>query len=159
MRLPTQLPPGLARTAHESVGGALARANRTGLSGHPALANSIHAASSSAFFDGFGVACLVVAGVSAASAIVTVLLLPAHPALPAHPEAELVLALPADDQGSQLTPGGRNTRVDGACPSRPLERSELVVDCARWRLRYADARDVRRGPDTGIPRTVRGSST
>ena len=105
-RLPTQRPAGLARRAHESVGGAIGFANRTGLSGHPALANAIHAVASSAFFDSFGVACLVVAGVSAASPIVTVLLLPAHPALPAHPEAELVLALPSDDQGTQLTPEG-----------------------------------------------------
>jgi hypothetical protein len=35
---------------------------------------------SSAFFDGFSIACLVVAGVSAAGAIVALLLLPAHPA-------------------------------------------------------------------------------
>jgi EmrB/QacA subfamily drug resistance transporter len=92
-RLPTELAPRLARTAHESVGGALNLANRTGLNGHPALAKAVHAAASSAFFDGFSVACLVVAGVSAAGAIVTLLLLPAHPALPAHPEAELALAL------------------------------------------------------------------
>jgi hypothetical protein len=92
-RLPTELAPRLARTAHESVGGALNLANRTGLNGHPALAKAVHAAASSAFFDGFSVACLVVAGVSAAGAIVALLLLPAHPALPAHPEAELALAL------------------------------------------------------------------
>ena len=95
-RLPTQLAPGLARTAHASVGGALNLANGAGLSGHPALATAVHAAVSTSFFDGFSVACLVVAGVSAAGAIVTLLLLPAHPELPAHAEAELALALKSE---------------------------------------------------------------
>jgi hypothetical protein len=35
---------------------------------------------STSFFDGFSIACLVVAGVSAAGAVVALLLLPAHPA-------------------------------------------------------------------------------
>jgi hypothetical protein len=51
---------------------------------------------STAFFDGFHVACLVVAGVSAAGAIVALLLLPAHPALPADPEAELALGVESE---------------------------------------------------------------
>jgi hypothetical protein len=79
-RLPTELAPQLARAAHESVGGALNLANRTRLNGHPALAQGVHSAVSTAFFDGFSIACLVVAGVSAAGAIVALLLLPAHPA-------------------------------------------------------------------------------
>jgi EmrB/QacA subfamily drug resistance transporter len=95
-RLPTQLAPGLARTAHASVGGALNLANGTGLSGHPALANAVHTAVSTSFFDGFSAACLVVAGVSAAGAIVTLLLLPAHPEQPVQPEAELALALKSE---------------------------------------------------------------
>jgi hypothetical protein len=95
-RLPTELAPRLARTAHQSVGGALNLANRTDLNGHPALANAVHAAVSTAFFDGFHVACLVVAGVSAAGAIVALLLLPAHPALPADPEAELALGVESE---------------------------------------------------------------
>ena len=53
----------------------------------------MHAAVSTSFFDGFSVACLVVAGVSAAGAIVALLLLPSHHALPAQPEAELALEL------------------------------------------------------------------
>ncbi|OHV60713.1 transporter [Pseudofrankia sp. BMG5.36] len=98
-RLPTELAPPLARTAHESVGGALNLTQGTGLSDHPALAKTVHSAVSTAFFDGFSVACLVVAGVSLAGAIVTLLLLPAHPELPArpelpaHPEAEPAPAL------------------------------------------------------------------
>src|SRR2546430_580415 len=52
-RLPADLAPRLARTAHESAGGALELANRTSVSGHPALAHTIHTAASSAFFDGF----------------------------------------------------------------------------------------------------------
>jgi hypothetical protein len=78
--LPAQLSPRLAHSAHESVGGALGLAHRASLSGHPHLANAVHAAASNAFFHGFGAACLVAAGVSAAAAIATLLLLPAHPA-------------------------------------------------------------------------------
>ena len=78
--LPAQLPPRLAHNAHESVGGALGLANRASLNGHPHLANAVHAAASSAFFHGFGAACLVAAGISAAAAIAALVLLPAHPA-------------------------------------------------------------------------------
>jgi hypothetical protein len=77
-----ELAPRLARTAHNSVGAALELANRTSLHGHPALGHAIHAAASNAFFHGFSVACLVAAGVAAAGAIVTLLLLPAHPGAP-----------------------------------------------------------------------------
>ncbi len=86
-RLPAELAPRLARTAHNSVGSALEVANRTSLNGHPALANAVPAAASTSFFYGFNAACLVAAGVSAAGAIATLLLLPAHPA------AGLALAL------------------------------------------------------------------
>jgi predicted MFS family arabinose efflux permease len=86
-RLPAELAPRLARTAHNSVGSALQLANRTSVNGHPALANAVHAAASNAFFHGFSAACLVAAGVSAAAAIGSLLLLPAHP------ETGLTLAL------------------------------------------------------------------
>jgi hypothetical protein len=78
-RLPGDLAPRLAHTAHESVGGALAIANRASVNGHPALGNAVHAAASNAFFHGFSAACLLAAGVGAAGAIVSLLLLPAHP--------------------------------------------------------------------------------
>jgi hypothetical protein len=78
-RLPAELAPRLARAAHDSVGAALELAHRTSLHGHPGLANAVHAAASSAFFHGFSAACLLAAGVGAAGAIVTLLLLPAHP--------------------------------------------------------------------------------
>jgi hypothetical protein len=80
--LPAQLPPRLAHNAHESVGGAgaVGLANRASLNGHPHLANAVHAAASSAFFHGFGAACLVAAGISASAAIAALVLLPAAPA-------------------------------------------------------------------------------
>jgi hypothetical protein len=78
-RLPTGLAPPLARAAHESVGGALEVANTPSLRGHPGLAQAVQSAASNAFFHGFSTACLVAAGVSAAGAIVSLLLLPAHP--------------------------------------------------------------------------------
>jgi hypothetical protein len=89
-RLPAELAPRLARTAHDSVGGALELAKRTSLDGHPALGNAVHAAASNAFFHGFNAACLLAAGVSAAAAIAALLLLPAHPA------AGLTFALESD---------------------------------------------------------------
>jgi predicted MFS family arabinose efflux permease len=89
-RLPAELSPRLARTAHDSVGRALELANGTSLGGHPALAHAVHAAASNAFFHGFNAACLLAAGVSAVAAIGTLLLLPAHPAV------GLTLALESD---------------------------------------------------------------
>ena len=86
-RLPLALTLRDARGAHDSVGAALALANRASVGGHPALANAVHAAASNAFFHGFSAACLVAAGVSAAAAVGAWLLLPAHPA------TELTLAL------------------------------------------------------------------
>jgi hypothetical protein len=91
--LPAELAPGLASTAHNSIGSALELANRTSLSGHPALANAVHAAASTSFFHGFNVACLVAAGVSAVGAIATALLLPAHPA------TGLTLASESEERG------------------------------------------------------------
>ena len=79
-RLPAGLTPQDAHSARDSVGGALELAHRTSLNGHPALGNAVHAAASNAFFHGFSAGCLLAAGVSAAAAIATLLLLPAHPA-------------------------------------------------------------------------------
>jgi hypothetical protein len=93
-RLPAELAPRLARTAHNAVGGALQLANRTSVNGHPALANAVHAAASNAFFHGFSAACLVAAGVSAAAAIGALLLLPAHPTT--DPTTGLTLALESE---------------------------------------------------------------
>ena len=81
--LPAALPRGLAHTAHNSVGAALAVAHRTALAGHPAVGLQVHSAASSAFFDGLSAGCLVAAGVSAAGALLAAALLPAQPTEPA----------------------------------------------------------------------------
>ena len=87
-RLPSAVAPQLARTARDSVGAALHIANSTSLSGGRGLGNAVHAAASSAFFDGFTVACLLVAVLSLLGGLMTLLLLPAHPMLPDREEAE-----------------------------------------------------------------------
>jgi predicted MFS family arabinose efflux permease len=79
--LPTGLPATVARTAHGSVGAALAIADKLIHAGHPALAAAIHHAASSAFFDGFHAGNYVSAGVAAAGAVMALALLPAHPAV------------------------------------------------------------------------------
>src|SRR5216684_1180875 len=88
--LPSALPAHLARAAHDSAGAALAVAGRLASTGHASLAGDLHDAASHAFFGGFSAGCLVAAGVSAAAAIVTLLLLPAHPA------ARLAVALESE---------------------------------------------------------------
>jgi EmrB/QacA subfamily drug resistance transporter len=77
--LPAQMPARLARTAHESVGAALAVAGGAAQGGHPARAAAIHHAADSAFFDGFHAANFVAAGVAAAGAVMALALLPARP--------------------------------------------------------------------------------
>jgi hypothetical protein len=74
------LPPRLAEQAHSSVGAAFVVAGQLGGNGHGRLATVVHAAASSAFFDGFAIACLVAAGVAAAGVVMALWLLPARPA-------------------------------------------------------------------------------
>jgi hypothetical protein len=85
-RLPSALAPQLARSARDSVGAALRVASSPSLSGRPGLGNAVHAAASSAFFDGFKVSCLLAAVLSGVGGLMTLLLLPAHPLLP--PDSE-----------------------------------------------------------------------
>jgi EmrB/QacA subfamily drug resistance transporter len=85
-RLPSAITPQLARTARDSVGGALNVATSTSLGGRPGLGNAVHAAASSAFFDGFQVSILLVAVLSGLGGLMALLLLPAHPRLQADSE-------------------------------------------------------------------------
>src|SRR5207302_8448890 len=78
-KLPAALTPQDARTAHDSVGRAFALANQTSGNGHPALANTVHAAASNALFHRFSVGRLVAAGLSAVAATGPRVLRPAHP--------------------------------------------------------------------------------
>jgi EmrB/QacA subfamily drug resistance transporter len=77
--LPAQLPVAAADTAHRSIGGAFAVADRAGALGHPDLAGAVHDAASTAFFDGFQVAVLVAAGIALAGAALAAIFLPAQP--------------------------------------------------------------------------------
>ena len=66
--------------------------------GNAVLGSGVHAAASSSFFDGFSVALILIAILSGVGGLMTLLLLPAHPVLPANSEtADLpVLALKAE---------------------------------------------------------------
>jgi hypothetical protein len=86
--LPSRLPPHLARAAHDSAGAALAVADRLASTRHASLAGNVRHATSHAFFGGFSAGCLVAAGVAIAGAIVSLLLLPAHPAAELIPAVE-----------------------------------------------------------------------
>jgi EmrB/QacA subfamily drug resistance transporter len=81
--LPSGLPAAAARTAHGSVGAALALAGKLSDAGHPALAAAIHNGASEAFFRGFHTANYVAAGVAGAGAAMAFWLLPAHPTVSA----------------------------------------------------------------------------
>src|SRR6266536_2990570 len=77
--LPVGLPTSTEQTAHQSLGAALAVADKLTHGGHPALASTVHDAASSAFFRGFTTANYLAAGVAAAGAVMALALLPAHP--------------------------------------------------------------------------------
>jgi EmrB/QacA subfamily drug resistance transporter len=77
--LPVGLPAGVVRSAHASVGAALIVAVRLTDAGHPLLASGIRNAANAAFFHGFQVADYVAAGIAAAGAAMTLVLLPAQP--------------------------------------------------------------------------------
>jgi hypothetical protein len=73
------MPETAAATAKESVGAAFGMAGQLQASGHEVLARALHGAASSAFFDGFELACLVAAGVAMAGALLAAALIPAQP--------------------------------------------------------------------------------
>ena len=80
--LTVELPGTTAAAAERSVGGAFAAADQLQASGEGGLAGALHDAASTAFFDGFEIACLVAAGVAIVGAVVAVALLPAQPPEP-----------------------------------------------------------------------------
>jgi hypothetical protein len=88
--LPT-LPADVARSAHDSVGAALAAASQLADSGHPALARATSDAASSAFFHGFHAGNYVSAGVAIAGALLALAFLPAHPSASGDDTQELAM--------------------------------------------------------------------
>jgi EmrB/QacA subfamily drug resistance transporter len=77
-----KLSPSATSVAHNSVGGAFETATQLQAAHHTALAEMLHHAASSAFFDGFSVACLMAAGVALAGAFMAAALIPAQPPQP-----------------------------------------------------------------------------
>jgi EmrB/QacA subfamily drug resistance transporter len=77
--LTVRLPDAVASTAHRSVGGAVGAAAQLDAAGHARLARTLRDAASTAFFGGFGTACLVAAGVASVGAILAWALIPAQP--------------------------------------------------------------------------------
>jgi EmrB/QacA subfamily drug resistance transporter len=79
LALPPGLPSQAARAARESVGGAFIAAQRVADAGLGRAAVQLRDVASHAFFDGFGVGCLVAAGIALVGAVGAAVLLPAHP--------------------------------------------------------------------------------
>src|SRR5690348_15664330 len=77
--LPAAVPGRAAAIAHQSVGAAYAAAGKITALGHPALAQALQHASTSAFLRGLTVGCLVAGGVAALGAFLAALFLPAQP--------------------------------------------------------------------------------
>jgi EmrB/QacA subfamily drug resistance transporter len=86
--LPAQLSEGVADTAERSVGTAFGLAGQLREGGQTGLSEALHDAASSAFFDGFALACLVAAGVAVLGAVFAAVLLPAQPPQAAPERAE-----------------------------------------------------------------------
>jgi EmrB/QacA subfamily drug resistance transporter len=68
-----------AEQAHNSIGAALGAAAQLQAGGQDGLARALADVASSAFFDGFAIACLVAAGVALAGAVLALVLLPPLP--------------------------------------------------------------------------------
>jgi hypothetical protein len=77
--LTARVPDAAAAAAHDSVGGAFAAAAQLDAAGHTGLAVALRDAASTAFFKGFGAACLVAAAVALAGAALAAWLIPAQP--------------------------------------------------------------------------------
>jgi hypothetical protein len=74
-----QLPPTPLTVAQKSVGAAFETVAQLDTVQHRALAQMLHDAASSAFFDGFSAACVLAAGVAAIGAVMAASLIPAQP--------------------------------------------------------------------------------
>jgi EmrB/QacA subfamily drug resistance transporter len=105
--LPAQLPEGVADSAERSVGAAFGAAGQLREGGQAGLAETVHDAASSAFFDGFAVACLLAAGVAVLGAVFAAALLPAQPpqAAPEGAEGEPLAATALTSAGAHLRTG------------------------------------------------------
>jgi EmrB/QacA subfamily drug resistance transporter len=77
--LTAQLPEAVASGAHRSVGGAFTAAAQLDATGQTGLARTLRDAASTAFFAGFGTACLVAAGIATIGAILAAALIPGQP--------------------------------------------------------------------------------
>jgi EmrB/QacA subfamily drug resistance transporter len=73
------LPDAVAAGAQSSVGAAFEAAAGLGGAHRAALAQALHDAATTAFFDGFAVACLIAAAVAAIGALLAAVLIPAQP--------------------------------------------------------------------------------
>jgi EmrB/QacA subfamily drug resistance transporter len=79
--LPAQLGGSIADSAERSVGTAFGSAAHLNAAGQPAVAQELHEAASSAFFDGFQIAVLVAAAIALAGAVAAAILIPNQPPL------------------------------------------------------------------------------
>jgi EmrB/QacA subfamily drug resistance transporter len=77
--LTAEMPAAAASAAHDSVGAAFAAAAHLDAAGRSGLALALRDAASTAFFEGFGAACLVAAAVAAVGAVLSAWLIPAQP--------------------------------------------------------------------------------
>jgi hypothetical protein len=77
--LTAEMPAAAASAAHDSVGAAFAAAAHLNAAGQSGLAVALRDAASTAFFEGFGAACLVAAAVAAVGAVLSAWLIPAQP--------------------------------------------------------------------------------
>jgi hypothetical protein len=77
--LTARVPNAAAAAAHDSVGAAFAAAAQLDAAGQTGPASALRDAASTAFFEGFGVACLVAAAIAAVGASLAAWLLPAQP--------------------------------------------------------------------------------
>ena len=77
--LPPRLPSGLAAVAHQSVGAAVAVANRLRAAGLHQAGAAVHRAAFDAFLHGISVGCLVAGAAAVVGALVAVAFLPAQP--------------------------------------------------------------------------------
>jgi hypothetical protein len=84
--LPPRLPHGLSAVAHQSVGAAIAVANRLSGAGLGHVGAVVHRAAFEAFLRGISVGCMVAGGVAVLGALIALVFLPAQPPSAEHLE-------------------------------------------------------------------------
>jgi EmrB/QacA subfamily drug resistance transporter len=129
--LPARLPRGLSGVAHQSVGAAIAVADRLSAAGLGHAGAAVHRAAFDAFLHGISVGCLVAGGVAVVGALVALAFLPAQPPSAGEPDGTGTLVAASAAGSSAALPTLEPAPIAVVSPLAPAEDGSALSTMAR----------------------------